>query len=201
MLVVWFFKCVFHFVLSFRSLSRDCFLFFLFDEKHFYLGVHIEQVLFSGNKQQQSATPVHPLGRGQLGPLGCPSCPLSDCDKNCLQEIESAPNFWSLKTPQSAGFFRLILPFHICQNPRFRKKLMTMDPCTKSPIFWSVLFFANGILYAPSNFFFYFFFFQLPWTVDDVQNAMPIVDVKMGFLMIKHGRNPIPLTVLESIDQ
>ena len=46
MLVVWFFKCVFHFVLSFRSLSRDCFLFFLFNEKHFYLGVHIEQVLF-----------------------------------------------------------------------------------------------------------------------------------------------------------
>ena len=54
MLVVWFFKCVFHFVLSFRSLSRDCFLFFLFNEKHFYLGVHIEQVLFSGT----TATPV-----------------------------------------------------------------------------------------------------------------------------------------------
>ena len=49
-------------------------------------------------------------------------------------------------------------------------------------------------------FFFIFFFFQLPWTVDDVQNAMPIVDIKMGFLMIKHGRNPISLTVLESID-
>lgn len=58
MLVVWFFKCVFHFVLSFRSLSRDCFLFFLFNEKHFYLGVHIEQVLFSGTTLSSNSSQI-----------------------------------------------------------------------------------------------------------------------------------------------
>ena len=30
-------------------------------------------------------------------------------------------------------------------------------------------------------FFFIFFFLQLPWKVDDVENAMPIDDVKMVF--------------------
>ena len=34
---------------------------------------------------------------------------------------------------------------------------------------------------APYTFFFYVFFLLLPWKVDDVENAMPIDDVKMVF--------------------
>ena len=58
---------------------------------------------------------------------------------------------------------------------------MSMDPCTKSPIFCFVTV-LDANAKCPIYFFFLFFFFlQLPWKVDDVENAMPIDDVKMVF--------------------
>jgi len=59
MLVVWFFKCVFHFVLSFRSLSRDCFLFFLFNEKTLlFRGPHRTSPVLRHNTQQLQSNPI-----------------------------------------------------------------------------------------------------------------------------------------------